>query len=516
MPEHDLTTFPKPLLDDLVADRWLPIVGAGLSRNALVSSGTQMPLWSQLGELIGRDLPGYAYSGPIDALSAFEQQYGRPTLIEKLSKLLLVDAARPGAAHEAFCSLPFNLVCTTNIDFLLERQYGQTPRHCTPLIDEAQLSVNRSKSSVALLKLHGDLNHPSRLVVTEHDYDSFLSRFPLLVTFITNLMMTRTAVLIGYSFDDPDLRQIWQIIGDQLGSSRRVAYSIMAGAEPTDVARFERRGVRVINLPGSRDQYGQVLADAFTMLRSYWERVLTPASQRPEEEPARTRDTAANAVSVSLRDGNIYLRASPATEPRQLTAAGLDSHPRQSPDGELVVFVRSTPAQTVEVGAGEWEATELWTVRVDGTEAQMRVRGGTSATLETTRAGFSDPQFSPDGRRIYFLSQAWVTSRAVHVADLNTGEVRFVCPGNSLEVIPRGEYAGHLMVSQHHYFLGGGSYDWLWLVTPNGRVVGPVAEQGFRQLFIPEQESPMARSNESSRIDVELRAHRERCDAKPD
>lgn len=494
MPERYLTYFPQPLLDDLAADRWLPIVGAGFSCNAVVPAGAQMPLWSQLGGLIARDLHGHAYSGPVDALSTFEHEHGRPKLIEKLSELLLVGAARPGDAHKAFCSLPFGLVCTTNFDFLLERQYELIPRHCTPLIDEDQLPVNLRKSWVALLKLHGDLNHPSRLVVTEQDYDSFLDRFPLLITFITNLIITRTPVLIGYSLDDPDLRQIWQIIGDHLGRSRRVAYSIMVAAEPTDFPRFERRGVKLINLPGSRGQYAQVLADAFTELRNYWQGHVIPAVHEEEEKPALIPGVAANAVSVSVKDGNIYCHAPPETESRELTFTGSDLHPCLSPDGKLVVFVRSTPGQTVEVGVGEWEATELWTVQVDGTEAQMRVRGGAGATLERTLAGFSDPQFSPEGRRIYFLSQAWVTSRAVHVVDLDTGEVRFVCPGNSLEIILRGEYAGHLMVSQHRYFLGGGSYDWLWLITPDGRVVGPIAEQQFRQLFIPEPESPMVQS----------------------
>jgi SIR2-like domain/WD40-like Beta Propeller Repeat len=496
MAEHYLTDFPQPLLDDLVADRWLPIVGAGLSRNAVVPAGTQMPLWSHLGQLIARDLPDYASSGPVDALSAFEQEYGRPKLIEKLSELLFIDTARPGGVHKAFCSLPFDLVCTTNFDFLLERQHELMSRHCIPLINEDQLPANYAKPGIALLKLHGDLHHPTRLVVTEHDYDSFLDRFPLLVTFIASLLITRSVALIGYSLDDPDFRQIWQIISDRLGGSRKVAYSIMVAAEATDVARFERRGVKVVNLPGSRGQYGLILADAFTELRSHVQRHNVPASHGKEEKPTPISAIAANAPRVCTKDGNIYFYASPETESRQLTASGLDSHPCLSPDGALVAFVRSTPDQTVDPGVGDAEATELWTVRVVGTAAQMRVRGSEGETRETTLAGFSAPQFSPDGRQIYFLSQAWVTSRAVHVMDLDTGGVRFVCPGNSLEVILRGESAGHLMVSQHQDFLGGGSYDWLWLITPDGRGVGPIRGDGqqFRELLIPKQESPIVGS----------------------
>jgi hypothetical protein len=84
--------------------------------------------------------------------------------------------------------------------------------------------------------------------------------------------------------------------------------------------------------------------------------------------------------------------------------------------------------------------------------------------------------FSPNGRWVYFLSPAWATSTAVHAVDVASGQERFVAPGNSLNVLYRGKYAGHLLVSQHRYFLGSGSYDWFWLIAPDGKEVGPVGE----------------------------------------
>jgi len=287
MPTKYLNHFPKPLLEDLVQGRWLPIVGAGFSRNAVVPLNKQMPLWSDLLKQLEDDLGDYAPFSALDAISAYQHEYGRPKLIEKLSDLLLIDKARPGDAHKAFCSIPFDLVCTTNFDFLIERQYELIPRHCVPLIDEDQLSVNVKEAGVALLKLHGDLHHPARLVATETDYDRFLSQFPLLSTYLANLLITRTAVLVGYSLDDPDFRQVWQIVGERLGRSRRIAYAIMVAAKPTDVSRFERRGVRVINLPGSKARYADVLTKSFYELRDYWRENVIPASQVKEESPLR-------------------------------------------------------------------------------------------------------------------------------------------------------------------------------------------------------------------------------------
>jgi len=164
-----------------------------------------------------------------------------------------------------------------------------------------------------------------------------------------------------------------------------------------------------------------------------------------------------------------------------------------SADRKSIVFIRSTPKILVETALGQNQATEIWTAKPDGRDARMLLRGHAGSTSERTLAGFSGAQFSPDGLRIYFLSDAWVTSSAVHVLDLRSGVEKYLCPGNSLEVVPRGKYAGYLMVEQHRYAMGGGSYDWLWLITPEGNSDGlismddPAATEAFRRInFKPE------------------------------
>ena len=106
----------------------------------------------------------------------------------------------------------------------------------------------------------------------------------------------------------------------------------------------------------------------------------------------------------------------------------------------------------------------------------MLVRAKESDKMENVLAGFSKPEFSTNGKLVYFLSEAWTTSGALHVVDTTNGEEHFVCPAAEFEVVQSGEYRDDLLVQQHRYFIGGGSYDWFWLLKPDGKEVGPVGE----------------------------------------
>jgi hypothetical protein len=196
-----------------------------MSLNAKLPPPARMLLWHELGKRFADELDDYSPTSVLDGISAYEHEFGRARLIEQLAELLHLDRVQPGPAHKEFCSLPFDIVCTTNFDFLLEKQYDlerQDNRTVLPVVDEDQLSINVGATGTLLLKLHGNVRHPKRLVVTEADYDGFLSNYPLIATYLSNLLITKTAVFIGYSLDDPDFRQVWQEVESRLGKARRM------------------------------------------------------------------------------------------------------------------------------------------------------------------------------------------------------------------------------------------------------------------------------------------------------
>ncbi len=167
-----------------------------------------------------------------------------------------------------------------------------------------------------------------------------------------------------------------------------------------------------------------------------------------------------SAQAVHVRGGVAYLDTIGGS--RRLSDSGLVHEALSSPDGALIAYVKGTPSRTVSTGAGDAEATELWLVRRDGSGARRILEGREAAAPESTLANLSSLRFSPDGSTIYFLSEAWATSGAVHAVSLNTGHERYICPGNSLRVLPNGQ----LLVNQHRYHPRGGSYEQDRRVTP--------------------------------------------------
>lgn len=193
----------------------------------------------------------------------------------------------------------------------------------------------------------------------------------------------------------------------------------------------------------------------------------------------------ARGPTVVAEQGHIVL-VEASGKKRKLTASGQDSEPSLSPDGKAIVFVRKGSGPKLAAASGEVEANELWWMSTSGGKPRRLVSSAAHDDPKKFLGALQSPQFSPDGKTVFFLSAAWATSSAVHKVDVATGKVRFVAAGNSLELIPHGEYQGRLIVQMHKYFLGGGSYDWFWVLEPDGREVGPIGEElsGFRELYL--------------------------------
>lgn len=194
----------------------------------------------------------------------------------------------------------------------------------------------------------------------------------------------------------------------------------------------------------------------------------------------------AAAASVKEIKGNIYYVADNG-KVRQLTTSGVDRSPQLSPDGKTIVFVRSKSRSTDR----DFAADDIWLMDTPGKNQRVVVKARAASKPEDILNALNNPVFAPNGKLIYFISAAWATSGAVHVLDLGTGKTKFVSSGNTLKIVPSGEYAGHLIVSKHKYFAGGGTYVFYWLISPTGEELMPIGDSGGQiNEFLRRNEKP--------------------------
>jgi hypothetical protein len=188
--------------------------------------------------------------------------------------------------------------------------------------------------------------------------------------------------------------------------------------------------------------------------------------------------SAQSAKSVSVVKGNIVIDI--GGQRRMLTRLGRDADPALSPDGTFVVFTRTDgkpPSDDPMECKTGLPGDQLRRIAIDGAGDRLLVAARAGDKPPQQLCGFDRKQFSADGRRLYFLSPAWTTSSALHVYDFTARSVSFVAPANDLVVLSfcKGEHRDQLLLNQHRYFIGGGSYDWYWLFDRAGRKeIGPV------------------------------------------
>ncbi|MBI5818304.1 MAG: PD40 domain-containing protein [Verrucomicrobia bacterium] len=183
---------------------------------------------------------------------------------------------------------------------------------------------------------------------------------------------------------------------------------------------------------------------------------------------------AAEKNPVFAKGGNIFYTNGKQTI--QLTRSKKDDSPVLSPDGKIVAFTRKTARESFAPCEGEPGRTQqLWLVNVDGKHEKMLVRDRRGEPQNQIDQ-ITGIEFSLDGRKIYFNTDGWIMSGALHCVNIDGSREHFVIDADYSEVIEKGEYKGNLIVSRHKYFFYGPSYDWFYIVTPQGKEIGPLAD----------------------------------------
>ncbi len=243
-----MTEIPKPLLDDIAQGKCLPFVGAGFSLNAKLPDGETMPDWPGLTRILASAVGVATNKDGPNVASEYEQKFGRVQLIETIRHALKTDIIEPGKAQRAFVQLPFDTIYTTNFDLLLEAACGSVRKPYRSLVGELQMPFHGGPLTINIVKMHGDLRHEEHIIVTREDYDKFLDKYPVVSTHLSAMLITKTALFLGYSLSDPDFNHIRAVVRSRLRRFQRMSYIIQFNKSASHIKKMLNDHLHVINL----------------------------------------------------------------------------------------------------------------------------------------------------------------------------------------------------------------------------------------------------------------------------
>jgi hypothetical protein len=153
---------------------------------------------------------------------------------------------RPSQLHRAIAALPITTVFTTNYDKLLETAFRQSNGIDPAVIIYPEQLGYIDNTEVRIIKLHGDIDHPSSIVLTRTDYALYASRHKDFERMFHNSDNNYTLVFIGFGLRDPKFKRVYLDARSLYDSGKCLAYAIMTGTNRVEGNLWEKDGLRII------------------------------------------------------------------------------------------------------------------------------------------------------------------------------------------------------------------------------------------------------------------------------
>lgn len=196
----------KKLADAAMRDRLVLFIGAGAS----VSCG--LPSWWGLLRQLADSAPSplteqelnelLALSNPLEQGQRLLGYYESEAAFKQRAAQLCTPSSF-GLQQALLGALPIREAITTNYDDCFERSIRGGGRRLVTIPYSSPEGAD-----VWLLKMHGCINHPGDIVLTQNDYDMYADRRAALAGIVQASLITKHLLFVGFGLRDPNFIQI--------------------------------------------------------------------------------------------------------------------------------------------------------------------------------------------------------------------------------------------------------------------------------------------------------------------
>ncbi|MGB7061012.1 MAG: SIR2 family protein [Candidatus Zixiibacteriota bacterium] len=257
---------PKIKIPDAVVEAYkkkklVLFVGAGLSAMC------GLPTWKQLMLQFIKECENHSCDGKqLRWLKAWHGKREYARVAERCYQILPTDSfigvltkackkkSNPGGLHKVITSLELPCLITTNYDQILERSYAQFKRTTVSVFTHlpAQISVANDEDGFYIFKIHGDIDRPETLIVTQSHYDGIMKNNKSLELYLNAILFNHKLLFVGYSISDPDINYFLDFLKTKLGAYARSHFAIADGLGAKKKEDLRSR-FNIITLPVKRN-----------------------------------------------------------------------------------------------------------------------------------------------------------------------------------------------------------------------------------------------------------------------
>lgn len=263
-------TVPTALKQRYSEGRVVPFVGAGASMSVTWNEGGKERRGISWTELVNHAAEELGFSDPDllrvrgTDLQILEYYRAINGSVAKLQNWFSSSFEAPEAAlqasviHSALAKLVrCPVIYTTNYDNYIERSLNLAGRPTSPIVEERHIrellisDAAHGTSTTQVVKFHGDLDNPTRMVLSESDYENRMRFDEPVDRRLTADALGRVVLFIGYSFRDSNVSYLFRLLNDQLGNmpvdpTGRRGYILIPDPSRFEHTLFRARNIDVI------------------------------------------------------------------------------------------------------------------------------------------------------------------------------------------------------------------------------------------------------------------------------
>lgn len=250
-----MISWPDQVIDAVARRRCVLIIGSGVSASAATDAGVRPPTWNEfLTEGLNKldPKPSFISRAIRDGNYLEACQYIKNSLGEDwvalLRKKFLEPQYKPSELHKSIFDLDLRTTISLNFDSIYDK-FATGLTEGTFIIkkyDDGDIRQAVAGADRYLIKMHGGMDAPSRMIFTAKDYATARVRHREFYEVVQSLLHTHTCLLVGCGLSDPDVRLLFEDYRHALNESPH--YQTMPKPVNGEVVGFIRdtRGINIL------------------------------------------------------------------------------------------------------------------------------------------------------------------------------------------------------------------------------------------------------------------------------